>query len=135
MSSTPPRPDMPDQRLRSPNLALGFAVAGIVFMAMGVATNLLGSIKCAFGEGRCGQGTEFLLLGAIAFVLSGMVVGWSAGRLATGALVAVCGVASALLMRAFWTTSGPWLFISAIPAVLVTWRVLFAPPVDRRRPD
>ena len=43
--------------------------------------------------------------------------------------MAACGIVSALLMRAFWTTSGPWLFISAIPVLFATWSIMSAPPL------
>jgi hypothetical protein len=111
-----------------PYIRKGLAVAGLLLFGIGVATNLVGSIKCAFSEGPCGQGTGFLLFDAVAFVLAG-VVSWSTGRPVDGALVGACGIVSALLMRSFWTTSGPWLFISAIPVLFATWRVMSPPPL------
>ena len=124
----PSRPDVPhppDPWL--PYVGKGLAVGGLMLFGIGVATNLLGSIKCAFGDGPCGQGTGFLLFGALAFVVAG-IVSLSIGRPVDGALVAACGIVSALLMHAFWTTSGPWLFISAIPVLFATWRITSAPP-------
>ena len=124
----PHRPDVPPQDPWSTYIGKGLAVAGLMLFGIGVATNLLGSIDCAFGTGPCGQGTGFLLFAAVAFVLAGMVC-WSTGRLATGALLGACGIMSGLLMRAFWTTSGPWLFISAIPVFLATWRIMSPAPL------
>ena len=124
----PRRPDVPYPDPWLPYIGKGLAVAGLMLFGIGVATNLVGSTNCAFGEGPCGQGTGFLLFGAVAFVLAGVVI-WSIGRPVAGAVVAGCGVVSALLMHAFWTTSGPWLFISAIPVLFATWRIMSPPPL------
>jgi hypothetical protein len=136
MSGDPSRPDVPDLGGRWLHVDKMLVIAGLALFGIGVGTNLVLSVGCAFGDiGHCGRGTGFLLFGAAAFVLAGVVVGWKGGRPVTGVLVALCGVVSAMLMRSFWTTSGPWLFLSAIPAFLATWRILSAPPVIPDAPD
>jgi hypothetical protein len=106
-------------RVRPAVVAKVGAASGLALMAAAVFMLLIGGIQCSFLNEHCGAGVPLLGVGAAAFLVSGLAL--AVGRHpGAGAVVAGCGVVSAILMRVFWTVGGPWMAASSLPAIAAT---------------